>query len=515
MIPHSPILAILLPLFAAFLMPVVGILARRRGIKRAQEWFAIVAVLAELVIVASMLPAVWGGQVLVYQLGGWSPPWGINLAIDGLNLLVALIVAGISTLVVIYSFVYMERDTGLDQYYTLLLLILVGMMGVALTGDIFNLYVFFEIMCISSYALVAFRRKWQSIEASIKYMIVSALGTSFILLGVALLYGLAGSLNIAGLTQDLGKFTPSALIVPLALFMTGFGIKIAMVPLHMWMPDAYQAAPSAVAALFSGATATVGIYAMVRVVYMLFGIVAIGVVFAALGLVTMVLGAFMALAQRDLKRLLAYSGISQLGYILVGIGLGSLAANDPTNPAALHGIQGGLFHLFNNAIYKTMLFMIAGAIIYRVGTSNMDQLGGLWKNMPVTAMLFGVGALAISGIPPFNGFASKWTIYVAGVEAGQLGYWQGYLFTIIALITSALTLAYFLKALNSIFLGQRPKHLEEVKETPRFMLFPIILLAVLCIVFGVLPQLGIDLVRPAQEAVMNSSNYINAVLGGS
>ncbi len=498
MISHAPILAILLPLFAAFLMPVIGILSRRRGIKRAREWFAIAVVLAEFAVVASMLPAVWGGQVLVYQLGGWQPPWGVNLAIDGLNLLVALIVAGIGTLVMIYSFVYMERDTGLDQYYTLFLLIVAGMMGVALTGDIFNLYVFFEIMCISSYALVAFRRKWQSIEASIKYMIVSSLGTSFILLGIALLYGLVGSLNIADLAQKLGQVSPSAVIVPLALFVTGLGIKIAVVPLHMWMPDAYQAAPSAVAALFSGATATVGIYAMVRVVYTLFGAFAIGIMLAALGLVTMVIGALMALAQRDLKRLLAYSGISQVGYVLLGIGLGTVL-----------GIQGGLFHLFNNAIYKTMLFMIAGAIIYRVGTSNMDQLGGLWKNMPVTATLFVVGALAISGVPPFNGFASKWMIYVAGIEAGQP------VFTIIALITSALTLAYFLKALNSIFLGQRPKHLSDVKETPLPMMFPIMLLAVLCVVFGVLPQLGIDIVRPAQEAVMNSGGYISAVLGGA
>lgn len=497
MIPHAPILAIMLPLFAAFLTPVVGILARRQGIKRAREWFAIAAVLAEFVIVASMVPAVGGGQVIVYQLGGWQPPWGINLAIDGLNLLVALIVAGISALVLIYSFVYMERDTGLDQYYTLFLLILAGMMGVALTGDIFNLYVFFEIMCIASYALVAFRRNWQSIEASIKYMIVSSLGTSFILLGVALLYGQMGSLNIGDLMQKFGGVVPSNLIVPLGLFMTGFGIKIAMVPLHMWQPDAYQAAPSAIAALFSGATATVGIYAMVRVVYMLFGILGVGMILAGLGLVSMVLGAFMALVQRDLKRLLAYSGISQLGYILLGIGLGTTL-----------GIQGGLFHLFNNAIYKTMLFMIAGTIIYQVGTSNMDKLGGLWNNMPVTAMAFMVGALAISGVPPMNGFASKWTIYVAGIENGQ------YVFTIIALVVSALTLAYFLKAFNSIFLGQRPRHLKNVRETPISMLIPILLLAALCLVFGVLPNLGIELVRPAQEAVMNSSGYISAVLGG-
>jgi multicomponent Na+:H+ antiporter subunit D len=161
-----------------------------------------------------------------------------------------------------------------------------------------------------------------------------------------------------------------------------------------------------------------------------------------------------------------------------------------------------------------MLFMIAGALVYRVGTSDMDRLGGLWKNMPVTGTLFGVGALAISGVPPFNGFASKWTIYVAGVEAGQSGYWPGYLFTIVALITSALTLAYFLKAFNNIFLGQRPSHLTDVKETPMPMMLPMIILAVLCVVLGILPQLGIEIIRPAQEAVMNSGSYIPAVLGG-
>lgn len=200
-----------------------------------------------------------------------------------------------------------------------------------------------------------------------------------------------------------------------------------------------------------------------------------------------------------MKRLLAYSGISQLGYILLGIGLGTTL-----------GVQGGLFHLFNNAIYKTMLFMIVGAIIYRVGTSNMDKLGGLWKNMPLTGGLFMIGTLAISGVPPFNGFASKWTIYIAGVQYGQT---IGPIFTIIALIISALTLAYFLKAFNSIFLGQRPESLRKVKESPKFMLFPIMILAVLCVVFGVLPHLGIDLVRPAQEAIANSSGYISTVLG--
>jgi len=501
LIAHAPILAIVVPLFAAFLTPVVSIVAKRFGVERARDWFVMGAAILMLLIVASMAPAVWRGEVLVYKLGGWSPPWGITLAVDGLNLLVALIIASVVSLIAIYSVVYMERDSGLEKYYTLLMLVTAGCMGVTLTGDVFNLFVFFEIMSISSYALVAFRRNWDSVEAGIKYMIIGSLGTSFILLSITLMYGLVGSLNIADLAGkiDAIKATqPLPMIVPLmlTLFVVGFGIKIAMVPLHAWLPDAYQAAPSAVSALLSGATTTVGVYAMLRVSYMLFGALAIGTMFIILGLVTMVVGGLMALTQHDLKRLLAYSSISQMGYILLGVGFGTAM-----------GIQGGLFHLLNNAIYKVLLFMCAGAIIYRVGTSNLDELGGLGRNMPITATLFIVGALAISGVPPFNGFASKWTIYVAGVEAGQP------ICTAIAVIMSALTLAYFLKAINLMFLGQRPEHLRDVKEAPPLMLFPMLVLAVFCVVLGILPSLGMDLVRPAQGAVMNQLGYIGSVMG--
>jgi len=497
-IESIPILAVVLPLSAAFFMPIVGALSKRYGLRRACDWFAVGALVATLALIASMAPAILGGRILVHRLGGWPPPLGILLAVDGLNLLVALIVGGIALLVAVYSVVYVERDTRRDLYYTLLMLATAGMLGVTLTGDIFNLYVFFEIMCISSYALVAFRRGWSSIEASIKYMIISSLGTSFILLGVALLYGEIGTLTIAHLASRLAAVRatdPFLVATALTLFIAGFGIKIAMVPFHAWLPDAYQAAPTSIAALFSGATATVGIYAMLRVTYAMFGALALGTMLAVFGVVTMIAGGLMALVQRDLKRLLAYSGISQMGYILLGVGLGTAL-----------GVQGGLFHMLNNAVFKALLFMCAGAILYRVGTSNIDGLGGLAKNMPVTAGLFTVGALSISGVPPFNGFASKWTIYVAGVGAGQ------WVFTAIAIIMSALTLAYFLKAINSIFLGQRPSRLGGVREAPPLMLVPMIALAALCVVFGVLPHLGIGLVSPAQGALENVGGYISEVL---
>lgn len=502
MIPHAPILAILLPLFAAFLIPVVGILAGRHNIKHTRELLAIGTMIAVLVIVASMAPDVWGGRILVYQLGGWAPPLGINLAVDALAIQMALMIAGLGALVMIYSAAYMRRDTGLSHFYALALLAIAGMMGVVLTGDLFNFYVFLEIMSIASYALVAFRRDSNSIEASIKYLFIGTLGTSFILLSIAMLYGFVGSLNIADLGAKLavyeGDATPTILVVSLALFATGIMIKVAMVPFHVWLVDALTAAPTAVSALLAGPGAVVGIYWAARLPYLPFGL-PVGIVLVSLGLLSMVVGVLMALTQRDFKRMLAYHVISQKGYMVLGIGLGTLGS-------AL-GAQGGLFHLLNHSTYKCMLFMCAGAVLFRTGSQRFDELGGLGKNMPWTALAFLVGALAISGIPPLNGFASKYTIYLGGVEAGLP------IVTAIAVLVSALTFASFFKAFCSVFLGQRPGHLK-VREVPKLMLFPMLVMAAICVAIGLLPALGFDIVGPAQAAAENSAGYISQVIGG-
>ncbi len=501
MIEIPSIMAIILPLFGAFLTPIVAFVSWRFGVKRQIcGWFAVAIIVATLAIVASMIPAVLEGRILIYELGR-APPLGINLVVDGLSLLMALMIAGVGSLVAVYSITYMQHHTRLDLYYALLLLIITGMMGAVLTGDIFNLYVFLEITCVSAYALVAFERRWESIEASIKYLIIGSLGTSFLLLGIALMYGGFGTLNIAhiaDLTRRLTGPTP-ILGLALSLFVAGFCVKAAVVPFHSWLADAHPAAPTPISAFLSGVFVAIGAYGMLRVVYVMFGTLAIGPLLAALGLASMVLGALMALVQRDIKRLIAYSTISQMGYIFFSIGLGTEM-----------GIQGGLFHLLNNAIMKALLFMCAGVIIYRIARRNLDEMGGLGRCMPVTAAAFAIGALATAGVPPLNGFASKWMIYMARVEAGGLN-----LVAVgVAVLISAMTLAYLLKAFASIFLGQRPKHLENVKEAPPLMLLPICLLAALCILLGVLPQLGVGLARPAQEAAMQIDNYVGSVLGG-
>ncbi len=492
-----------MPLAGAFLAPLVDILVKRTNHPRALDYFALAVTVGSLLLVVNIVMSTGGNDIIIYRLGGWVSPLGINLVVDGLGLLIGIIVAGISTLVVIYSIVFMKDEGGLGQYYTLMLLLTAGMLGVALTGDLFNLYVFFEIMSISSYALVAFRRSKISIEGSVKYLIVGSLGTTFILIGIALLYGITGTLNIADLAGKMAVVntipasTPLILIIALTLFVVGFGMKIGMIPFHAWLPDAYQSAPSPISAIMAGGTAIVGVGVLLRVGYLIFGAPMVGPLLIGFGVVTMVLGALMALVQRDLKRLLAYSGISQMGYILFGVGMGTAL-----------GITGGLFHMLNNAIYKSLLFLAAGAIIYRVGTSRLDELGGIGRKMPITAGVFMVGALALAGMPPFNGFASKLTIFLAGIDAGYS------ILSGVAAIISAVTLTYMIRAFIAIFLGPTTRRFAKVKEAPGAMIFPMIVLAAFCILLGVLPQLGFDAVEPAQMILINPSNYVKEVLLG-
>jgi len=501
MIPHSPILAIVLPLLGGFLSPVIGILERKHGWRRATGIFALIVMGVVCVVVGSMVTDVWAGQFIIYELGGWSPPWGINLAVDALGAQMALMIAGLGILVVLYSLSYMRDETGLGQFYALLLIVIAGMMGTVLTGDMFNFYVFLEIMSVGSYALVAFRRTPEGIEGGIKYLFIGSIGTTSILISIAMLYGLVGSLNIADIGAKLTLYSgnvPPALTLAFALFVTGVMVKVAMVPFHTWLPDALTGAPTVVSALLAGPAAVVGIYWVARLPYLPFGM-PVGVILVSLGLLSMVVGVLMALVQRDFKRMLAYHVISQKGYMVLGIGLGTFGS--------VLGAQGGLFHLLNHSTYKCLLFMCAGAVLLQANSQKFDELGGLGKKMPVTAAMFLVGSLAISGIPPMNGFVSKYCIYLSGLELGQ-----GWI-TAIAVVVSALTLASFLKAFSSVFLGQLPGRLEGVREAPRPMLISMAIMAAVCVAIGLLPAIGFNIVGPAQAAAENSVGYITHVFG--
>jgi len=440
-------------------------------------------------IVISFLALVFisfGPGMILFSFGGWEPPFGIVWAGDGLSKMIALLVTGIASLVAIYSTKYIKERS--HRYYCLLALMTIGMLGVSLTGDIFNLYVFFEIFSISSYALVAFFLDNHAIEGAFKYLVVGSFAASLLLLGIALLYGSAGTLNMADLSARI-LHTP-AFLVPLGLLIAGFGVKAAMVPFHFWKPDAIEGTPSPIGAIFTAVSASMGVYCILRILFV-FNMIGFNSILIIFGVLTMVVGAVMAFMQDNVKRLLAYSSISQVGYILMALGLGTYL-----------GISGGLYQLLNNALAKALLFLSMGVAILYTGKEMLSSLSV--KNNILMAC-FGIGALAVIGIPPLNGFASKYMIYMAAWEVSPP-------LAAISLIVAAFTLAYYLKAFSCMFLNPRGR--VTIKKIPNIMLIPIIILAALCLLLGVLPQLGLHVVEPAAKALLDSAGYAAAVLGG-
>ena len=486
-----PIIApIIVYLFAAFTSPFVALVN-----KRLRSIYIALAALVSLGIVVSWYDAATAGAS-VYWLGAWVPTYtiyGITLVLDGLSWFFAFIISFLAFLVAVYSYSYVEKDKNLAQYYFLFPLLCAGMTGIVLTGDLFNMFVFLEISAISSIGLVAFRRDKKALSSAFNYLMLGAIATAMILVSIMLLYGETGTLNMAQVAEKMNDSLVTQ--VALALFIAGFAIESAMVPVHNWLPDAHSGAPSSISAMLSGVIVKMGLYGLLRLLFTVYIITGTSGLLLSLGLASMFAGGVLALLQNDFKRMLAYSTISQLGYVVMGIGLGTTA-----------GLVGGLFHLANHAVFKGLLFLTAGAVLKQTGIRDLNRLGGLAKNMPLTTIAFAVGAMAISGVPPFNGFASKWILYNASFEISPL-------LTVVALFVSGITLAYFLKAFHGAFLGNPRPELKEVKEVPLSMTLPMLFLALLCIVMGLFPDYFIDtFITPMASALADPSAYYNAVM---
>ena len=359
-------LFVAIPLGAAFLLPLLA-----RGKDVVADTMANAAL---LVLVALALGSV--GERALYHMGGWQTPIGIDLRLDALTSLLLIAVNGIALAAGLYSVEYMRRYTAKHRYYGLFLLLVAGMNGVVLAADLFNLYVFMEIAAVASYALVAFGGEAEDFEASFKYAVLGSLASSLILIGIGCVYAMTGTLNmahIASRTSDSGM-DPS-LLFAIALFICGFSMKAALVPFHAWLPDAHPSAPAPVSAMLSGVLIkAIGIYVVARLIYNVFGADegALGLL-RWLGVISMVVGGLLAIGQWDMKRLFAYSSISQVGYIVLGLGLGTPL-----------GVVGALYHLINHSIFKSLLFLNAGAVEYVTGDRDLKRLGGLNRVMPVT-----------------------------------------------------------------------------------------------------------------------------------
>ena len=493
-------LTVAAPLAGAALAPLVA---------RLSSHLALVVSLASLLTSLGLLiadaPAVFGGRVLVHYLGGWVPVrgsvLGIAFAADPFGLAFALLAAGIGTLLVLYTLSELgglgARELG--GYAALVQLLLAGLIGAALTADTVDLFVWFEVSALASYGLTGFfLERPPALEAAFKILVLTTIAGFAIFIAAGLLYNTHGALNYGQLASSLTGPLRTADLLALGLFIAGFATKAGLVPFHGWLADAHTAAPGPVSALFSGLMINLGVVGIARVALQIYA-AAHTVVLGALmvtGLCSAVVGACMALVQDDLKRLLAYDTVSQAGVMTVGLASGSPA-----------GVAGGVYHLINHALFKTLLFLCAGAIVHRTGQTLLSQMGGLARTWPGLAVAFGVGVASIAGVPPFNGYASLGLIHSGLRDTGQ------YVPYVVLLVAQVITIAALGRAAWLAFLKPRGEKYEQREKLRLGMQISLGTLAACCLLFGVLPGYVLDSVAdPAASALLGSGQYIAAVI---
>ena len=504
---HFPVYSIMVLFLGAFLIVLFG---KNKFMRNLLAFLSVSISLA--CIVALVKPVMLDGEIIAYWMGNRAVAGGyaigIALEVDALSLFFALLISTAVFVSGVYSLQYMEHDNNVPEYYTLFLMLSGGVIGLVLSGDIFNMFIMVEILTFAAVALTAFRNKAHgALEAAFKYLVVGCIGSTCILVGVIMLYAQAHTLNFAQLSAVIPGNMNNATKLAFALLFVGFGTKAFIVPFHPLAADAHGAAPASISVLISGVLTKSGIYGLIRLTYFLFQTMNLGTfqfLLVFIGSVSMFVCVTMALAQHDFKRLLAFHSISQIGYVLAAVGL-----------CTGLGFSAGLYHAMNHTLFKGLLFLCAGAVLHQTGTTNLDELGGLSKKMPWTTGLFLVGAFSISGLPPFNGFASKWMVYQAAYQKASETGNIGFLFvTLIALVTSVLTLASFVKVSQSVFFGRLPAKYENVKEVKGGMIFAMCLFAILCVVTGLFPSAVTKyLTEPAARAVFSVVNYIDAAMG--
>lgn len=478
-----PAILVITPLVGAALTPIVG----RRDHRLAGLWALLVVGIVSLAA-AVLVYRISVEGAFSYHMGGWLPPWGIELRFDEFSSAIAVICL-VGWLALLFSLKYVSEvipAPRIPYYYALLILCIGGMNGFAVAGDLFNLFVFLEILSLSSYALVAIAGERTAEIASFKYLIMGAISSLAILLAVGFMYALTGSLNMADIAARLGGAAPFPAMVAVATLTLGFSVKAALFPIHVWLPDAHSIAPSPVSAVLSGLVVKIGVLGMLRMYQILyeaqiFDLAPLNNIIMWLGAISIVMGAFFAMTQEDIKMMLAYSTISNIGYIFMGLGL-----------ASSFGIIGATVHIFNHALIKATLFLGAGALIYRTGYRNLSDLRGIGKAMPITTGAIAIGAISIVGIPPTAGFVCKWYIALGAIEAGKM------FFAVVLLFGALLIFVYYIRMLNAFYFME-PIHPEiaQVKEAPLTMLVPILILAALCLLMGVFGRIPLSFIEPA------------------
>jgi multicomponent Na+:H+ antiporter subunit D len=476
-------LAIAAPIVGGVVTPAVA--ARNRGVA---VWWSLLVLSLTLVATVMLAVRVAREGPFSYAMGGWAPPWGIELRFDEFSAFAVAIVL-VGWLAVAFSLRHSEKAVAPERlpfYHTLILLNLGGMIGFVSTGDFFNLFVFLEVLSLSGYALVAVGGRKIAGLAAFKYLLMGAVSSLVVLLCVGLLHALTGSLNMTDVASRLGAAqSPVPVALALGGFTAAFLVKAALFPLHIWLPDAHSAAPSPVSAILSGLVVKMGIVGLLRVWQVFRGagvleMTALSEVLIWLGAASIVMGAFFAVFQEDLKLMLAYSTVSNVGYIVLGLGLASPL-----------GMTGGVVHVFNHALIKAALFLAAGALIHATGERTLKGLRGVGRSMPVTCLALSVGVLAIIGVPPTAGFVGKWYIALGALEAGRP------FFAFVLVFGALLICIYYARIVNAFYFRSPTRtRVEEAREVPASMLVPVLILAALCLVMGVLGRVPLSFAEP-------------------
>ncbi|NQE05405.1 F(420)H(2) dehydrogenase subunit N [ANME-1 cluster archaeon GoMg1] len=498
---HYPVLIIVISMLSAFTILIAGWVNKKTCLP-----ISLATIFVQLLLAFSILHhVVITREPIHYWLGGWAPPWGIEYVVDAFNAYVLVIVLFICLLTVIYAKRSIEKELPrkIVSFYVVFQLLVTGLCGITVTGDVFNLYVFLEIASLAAYALIA-AAGGRSLKASYNYVIMGSIGACFYLLGAGFLYSVTGSLNMADLSYLLPPLYENKVVqAAFVFFVVGISIKMALFPLHVWQPDAYTYAPSAVSVIIAAAMSKVSIYAFIRIFFSVFTTdfihiyVPITTVLSWIAAIAIILGSVIAIMQTNLKRMLAYSSVSQIGYIVLGVALFSTH----------WGLYGALIHILNHAIAKGCLFMVAGAIIYRTGLRSIKDFEGLGQKMPYTCAAFTLAALSMIGVPPTVGFITKLCLLLASIEAVE------YVYVAVILASTLLNLVYFWRVVDRMYFVRKEgegenEHEIKKEEAPGSMVIPALILGSLCVIVGLLWLAGAE--TPLLPIV---DQAVNALLG--
>ncbi|MEQ8321452.1 MAG: monovalent cation/H+ antiporter subunit D family protein [Rhodospirillales bacterium] len=488
---HIAVLVVIVPLMAAPFCVLIRNSAVTWG------WATTIGVI-NFFLACLLLQQVMAEGTIVYNQGDWEGPWGIVYHIDELGALVVVIVSAIAAIVFPYAKQSIEREIPVERHYLaycMLLLCMAGLIGMAVTGDAFNLFVFLEISSLATYVLIALGKDRRALTAALRYLILGTLGATFYVIGLGMIYMMTGSLNMVDMAALLPSVQHTGTIhVALAFIVVGFGLKLAMFPLHVWLPNAYTYAPSAMTAFLAATATKVAVYALIRLIFTVFGDVdpletyGVRIAVMTLAIAGMFAGSLIAIYQSNVKRLMAYSSVAQVGYMILGISIGNAPA-----------MAGGIIHMFNHALMKGALFMALGCVYYVIGSVKLEDMAGLGKRMPLTAAAIVAGGFSLIGVPLTVGFISKFYLVEGALAAGM---WP---VALLIMMSSLLAVIYVWRVVEIMYFRSPAIGSEARTEAPLSLLVPTYILLGAAFWFGIDATYTGDVAMSAAQTLLGGS----------